>query len=470
MKPNRWIASLASIAVATLATTTIASISVPDRAAAEDQAAKPVSGTTSGGKKFSGTVAVRGDQVIAEVDIEGAGKQTLTAAASGDRPVDTITIKEGGRSADGAQDRLDGLLDEDGNPRGEATPTFEMTPVFGAAPAPEPDEVPTGFDVEIVRKSGAALDPTQEYLVGEKVELKAQLKAKDGAPVPPIDQVSFAWRVPGSQVKDLNLELTVTGTTLWDGRKSGAPGEDRYIDIVDVKSTALAAADKRAQEIAFFWKTEGSGRQEISVTVRSRDGYSADAKATILVKRSPYPARQVFTVAAKTPASFSILPEHDTWHARYGGGSRFIQFHREWLRMYNAWRAVFGYATVRAEFRSGRPGYGVAKPGYLRASGRNERGHTVRASPARSNTHNARKLTDFDTIDDLGDDLESPWHNDGHVAIWQSRTGFDAASAEDEFKERENMIRTSTAPASDLFYRWHTKVDEVAKEWEAAKP
>ena len=304
------------------------------------------------------------------------------------------------------------------------------------------------FRVIVEKNDGSALTGV-EYLVGEKVELRARIEPLTaGGTVPTIE--SHNWTVPGSSIKSYSLDIITGFTDIWNGRP-GQTGNARHANMLTLTQAALAEADRQAANISFYWTSEGQNRR---VTCRVRaGGAEATGEGTINVRRSTNPARDLYNNTSKFSGNWDTRLNHSSWHPAFTGTDRFIYFHREYLRGYNVWRQLFGYPAHVATADPAAPGSGEfggqnAKPTYLTTAGGTER----------SSQHNAQRLADFANADQLGDDLEDPWHNTGH--------GMEG----DKDPANTDMYNPSIATRCEVFYIWHTRVDNVARDWEAARP
>ncbi len=309
---------------------------------------------------------------------------------------------------------------------------------------------PADFRVIVERNDGTALTGTAaEFLVGEKVELRARVEPlAAGGTAPSIS--SWQWTIPGSTIKSYALDLDASQSNLWSGR-SGQTGAARHMNSLSLTQASLADADKRAQTISFYWTSDGQGRR-VTCTARAANNAEATGEATINVRRSENPARDLYTNAAKFSGNWPILENHDAWHDDadgFYGTDRFIYFHREFLRGYTLWRQLFGYPPHVAVQDIGQPGGGIAKPSYLTAAGGTET----------SQRHSARRLGDFASASDLGDDLENPWHDFGH--------GAESGRTINGSQPNRDMRSTLHATKCEVFYMWHQKIDDVALEYGA---
>lgn len=315
---------------------------------------------------------------------------------------------------------------------------------------PDPEkEKEAQFDVIIERADGKALEGEDaEFLVGQKVELRARLEAKEGGSVPSsVD--SWKWTVPGSVIKSYALDIEASQANIWQGRADPSNSSDMHVGTVQITTENLGKEDRSAETISFYWKNEGQNRK-VTVKVEAGD-VKATGEAEIQVRRSDIPAREVYTEPANFSGNWEILPQHSAWHSNFDGTHRFIYFHREFLRAYNVWRELFGYLPIEAVESTDEPGGGLEKPTYLTEAGGTEE----------SSQHGAKKLADFESITALGDDLESPWHNRGH--------GVESSRVIDGERPNSDMSSVARAPKCEVFFKWHTKIDNTAREYEYVK-
>ncbi len=299
------------------------------------------------------------------------------------------------------------------------------------------------FEVEIVDENGAAVTEENQWLVGGEVKLNFRIKVTEEEsteedPITDEDIEDIQWAVPGQKIKTF--------------RQDEPEGSDPYEHNLEHTVTPFTAAHLKERELSFFWTDEGEGR-EIKLTLRAKGGATAEATVAVSTIRHDNPARELYMATGTVPSNIgdSILPRHSAWHFEYSGTERFILFHRNWLKGYNQWRETFGYLKVEAVESTDEPGGGLTPPSYL----------TVEGGSEESPRHDAKKLTDFETLSNLGDDLESPWHNMGH--------GVEARRTIDGARPNGDMMSVARAPLTEVFFIWHTKIDNKAAEWEYLK-
>ena len=404
-------------------------------AQAQDLVTFVVTGETDKGTPYEGKVKAQDGKVLARLSIQGIKKkQRFEATIPAHKRLIGITLTET-KVASG----LTAQLDPSRASRTEGDRSFTMTPL-----------VESDLKLVVVNADGSELDLEREYLIGQKVELKAFLTTRTGTTAEITSlAASYAWRVPGEQVKSYDVQMkTEDGEKLQfvHGRRDKA-GAERYEEIIGITSEPLASKHLQDQSLSFHWRSEGAG----PVTIKVRADVTVDGaverlvgEVALKVRRDPNPARHVFT-KGELPGGFEVLPNHAGWHSAYRGTDKFIMFHREFLRFYNSWRTMFGYLKIMAEFDPTKPGYGeeIANYTYL----------TEEGGTTESPFHKASKLADFESISELGDDLESPFHNRGHGSI----------SRNDNL---DNMGSVAKAPTCEEFFQWHTKVDNVALDYE----
>jgi hypothetical protein len=133
-------------------------------------------------------------------------------------------------------------------------------------------------------------------------------------------------------------------------------------------------------------------------------------------------------------------------------GSAFLEWHRELIDAWIAWRDEFNVDSIATI-----PGLGVlppnapVRPEYLKETPAN-------ASTSRSRLYAYRRLGEFQTLDELGRDVVMPWHNQGHVAI----------AADPKYADMNSEFDALQTP-DHVFWRWHTEVDKVRSEWATDK-
>ncbi len=429
---------------------------------AADGDRRVIAGTTSDGRHFAGPVEQRGERFFADLVILGAGEMVLEAPArSGPMPAAfEVRVRRG---AEGARTALDRLLD-DGEGDSNA-PRYELVPVYEATPgparpdpgagepdddeeAPAPSEPPTvGFELAVTHADGSPLELRTAVLVGEKVELAVRVTYAGS----PVADAQILWEVPGRTIKSYSLDVS-PDETIWEGRRGTPAGEDMHAGQVVLHRQSLREEDRRRRAITFYWTDEAPGRA-VTVTVwRGRE--RARASATFDVARSATPARDVYTAPEKLSANWEVLSHHASWHREFRGEERFVLFHREFLRAYNAWRELFGYLPVEAVTSPDEPGGGLEPPSYLTEEG-------GRSRLTMDDGVEVVRLADFASLRQLGTAIESPWHNSGH--------GVEARRMIGGERPNSDMASVLRAPTCEVFYQWHTRVDAVAREWEYLK-
>jgi hypothetical protein len=167
----------------------------------------------------------------------------------------------------------------------------------------------------------------------------------------------------------------------------------------------------------------------------------------------------------KSPG-YDILTGHADWHggdpvngenpadsgAAWGdagvrstayNGSAFLLWHADFIASHLAWRGEFNFGGYKnPQIPDGTP----ATPSYLLTTPPN-------VATDESNVYKYVRLGEFQSRDELGRDVVSPWHNNGHGAIA-------TASA-------EALMNSFSSPGSgkDTFWKWHTIVDEPNRNW-----
>lgn len=414
-----------------------------------------VAGVTSLGTRYSGSTRVEvvgGKKLVkAFLHIDGVkgddgleGTVRLKAEvpdALRERKVVGIELLEQAPSI-GATGALEGLTATDAK-------RFTLVPVLE-----------TNLTVEIVQGDGSTWDPQQEFLVGQRIELLAKVVTTTGDAVPD-DAAKVQWTLPeGAWLRayTVTTEQGSDGSALSFVHGRPAPGvagdwlsgAPRYLGVVRLESEKLAPEHTQARALSFYWTREGTPTIGVEATPLSTAGQRVSlapvaSSVQVAVRRSDRPARDLFT--RPLPGTFGeLLPQHSNWHANYQGTDQFIYFHREMLRFYNSWRKLFGYLPVSAQLDPAEPGYGLSVDGFPYLT---EQGGAIP-----SFRHQATSLKGFATAAQLGDDLESPYHNRGHGTIAAHPRG------------DPDMGSVARAPRTELFYQWHTKIDDVALEWE----
>jgi hypothetical protein len=447
--------------------------------AADAQQRFTVDDTTNLGTPFKGQVIIRGTGLEARITIKGVErKQRYTVEIPEDRTVKSIDIVEiaavtsasngtlpNGTPTVGATGVLERLGDgptEAGSGSDDPAPTktaktFKDPKNFRLVPILEGST----YTPRIVNADGSDLDPEKEWLVGSEFTVKGALFASSEAETGL--NATYRWSVEGKQLASYTVSVgKYKGEEIvfYHGRPDLEDAYSRYRNIVDisrtplgfgVESVELSAKHLNADALTLFWKTEGAGARKVTLRADVEvNGFKEryETEVAIKVRRSDNPARYIFSCEGKRalPGGLDVLPNHEQWHYNYRGTDKFIFFHREFLRFYNNFRDLFGYLPVMEEFDPAGPAFGedLANYTYLTETG------GTQTSPQ----HAATKLADFKNISDLGDDLESPFHNRGHGTI-------------SRFKSDMGGVRT--APMCEVFFKWHTKVDNVALDYQDLK-
>ncbi len=437
--------ALRAIAALALFTTIAATAAGPAMAGKRER----IVGETSAGRAFAGwfwtETRATGRVCVAEIALHGVGTRRLEAPAPGDGPVSKLVVNERA-TARGAAGSLGALLTED---HAEGQIAFELVPVLGhddERASPGHDEAEdasprsTPPTLEIVWDGGDLVAEGAQVLVGERLALVARV-VRNGEVLDSGELLHVRWEVRGAAIKSYRHD--VVGDPLWQVRALPG-GSAAHAGRVETTVEPLLASSLASPRLAFYWTAEGG--REVRVRARTRSGEVLRARVDLSVRRSAQPARDLYAIGTVS-ANWSVRDEHQRWHDRHEGGDRFVAFHRELLRAYDDWRSIFGYAPVRARGDASLPGGGVDRPSWFTEEGGDA------SSPVRGRA----ALGEFQTLSELGDDLEH-WCALGLLAESERRVGDDP--------ESWRIADPWQGPTHAAFYAWLRAVDDVAREWE----
>jgi len=302
----------------------------------------------------------------------------------------------------------------------------------------------TVVTVDILDKDKKVLD-SPPTITSEHVAVRTQLSAKL---TPEYRTAKYEWTVAGDRIKSY---------------------EHRMDDPKRHKTIPLEAADLKTKSVSFFWQKEGTG---VPVTVTVTIGTSSLSKTVDFeVSKFPDMNLDVYTVDGnenKSPG-YDILEGHGQWHKgidvngevpafsapKWGDGTKkfeldyhgeaFLRWHRELLESHEKWRDTFNVGA----FIGANPPPGAdkfPKPEYLKLSPDSSKGQESRV-------YKYVRLGEYQDLDELGRDVVHRWHNDTHMNI-AGATGF-----------RRMGTFSSPGAEEDTFWKWHSIVDEVRRDW-----
>lgn len=316
----------------------------------------------------------------------------------------------------------------------------------------------SSFKVEITTEDGRPLPPIGNLaLVGIEQTLVARV-------TPPLESVELEWSISPQSIR--TYEHSVQD-----------PGKHKPIP--------LSAVDRKGPKFSYFWTTPRDGAE---VSVRARKGAEMVSARAVFDCRLPKDAnRLLYSFADDDPRrspngltqSFAITRDHRRWHlgmkmstgeqpvyavlADAGNklvwgdlgyrddparlfdldynGSALLGWHGNALDAHRAWRRTFHVPCLDTTMPPGA----LPIPGYL-----------LRVPEAKSadqsRLYGYVRVGEFQNLDQLGRDAVHPWHNRSHTGI--SKTN------------RETLMDNhgKSPPAKDdLFWRWHSVVEEVRR-------
>jgi len=305
--------------------------------------------------------------------------------------------------------------------------------------------------------------------VGQEIVFNAKITGT------PNGTVVWGWRVQGEVIDD--YKESPVGDT-------GAE-PPKLFDVTDHEEapTNPPAAAFSTQKISYYWREKNRTvpeNLEVLISVVENHG---DHSHTCANDTHTYTVDRNKTDAEWQPEDYyveinhggRVREEHRKWHAdndfskKAYDGQRFYEFHRRYLKNFEAWRSEFGYpATLPAwdpttKFPAAENGYTVThkertkdqttlkKPSYFTAKGI-EKGELPRpGSQPACKDGGEKKLADFKDVKELGCAITSTWHNSVHGTVGK------------------DMGRTSLAPKDPLFWRWHRYINDIFEEYKTLK-
>ena len=166
---------------------------------------------------------------------------------------------------------------------------------------------------------------------------------------------------------------------------------------------------------------------------------------------------------APKPANSFLMKLHMQWHMNPDNsigvgnfGARFLEFHKSYIDLFDLYRKAKGYRPMRAWdpatripkslFHRGRnkPGPGGIYPGCATPTWATIAGGPT---PAPINL-DCYKLADFQSLDDLGNNIAFAWHPAVHAAIGGDMAGL-----------------TAMAPLDPVFFAFHKWIDKIRQDW-----
>jgi HEAT repeat protein len=316
------------------------------------------------------------------------------------------------------------------------------------------------FEVEITTADGRALPPTGSFaFAGIEQTLVARVD-------PPVEGVELKWSVGPRAIRTYEHDVQ---------------------DASKHKVIPLTEQDRKGPKVSFFW-TEPRDGAEVAVTATSR-AETVSARVVFDVRLPRDANRLIYSFADNDPrrspngvsASYATTRDHRHWHLGLrmsngalpayatledaGGrlvwgdlgyrtdparlfdldynGSALVGWHGRALDAHRAWRRTFHVPPLDAATPAGS----LPVPGYLR------RVPEARSADT-SRLYGYVRVGEFQNLDQLGRDLVHPWHNRSH-------TGIAKANAETLM---DNHGKSPPAK-NDLFWRWHSVVEEVRRAY-----
>jgi HEAT repeat protein len=311
------------------------------------------------------------------------------------------------------------------------------------------------FEVEITTRAGGSLAPRDNSgLVGIEQTLLARV-------TPSVEGAEFEWSLDAPAIRTYEHDIQRA---------------DRHRPI------PLEEADRTRQRFSFFWTRPQDGA-EVSVRVR-KGAECRTAKVAFNVRVLRDSNRDIYTFADNDPlrnpnglsATYAMLLWHRNWHtgqkmstgdrpvflqlkdrgeplvwgdvgyrddpARMWGldynGGAFLRWHGAILGAHRAWRQTFHVP----DFDAAPPNTLPTPEFFKRVPGAN--------SAEKSRLFGYVRIGEFQDADELGKEVVHPWHNIGHVAV-----------SREAGEPRVDDHSVSPSSRDDLFYRWHTIVDNV---------
>lgn len=326
--------------------------------------------------------------------------------------------------------------------------------LLGSAPVQEKPS----FKVEITTADGRAVPPTGSFaFAGIEQTLVARV-------TPPAEGVEFKWTISPQALRTYEHDIQ---------------------DASRHKPIPLSGQDQSGQKFSFFW-TEPRDGAEVSV-VATKGGESASAKLVFDVRLPLDANRLIYSFADGDPrrspngpkAGYAITRDHRHWHlgremsngkppvyaalGDAGGklvwgdlghrtdpprlfdldynGTALLGWHGAALDAHRAWRRTFHVPALDAATPAGS----LPVPGYLRRVPEAKSADTSRL-------YGYVRVGEFQNLDQLGRDAVHPWHNRSHTGIAETN------------KETLMDNHGKSPPAkADLFWRWHSVVEEVRR-------
>jgi Common central domain of tyrosinase/Bacterial TSP3 repeat len=166
--------------------------------------------------------------------------------------------------------------------------------------------------------------------------------------------VNYSWNVEGPIIKDYDDDVYQSDTLTASANLEN--------------ETYMSPGDFRQKEIDFYWRpTTADSNRTITVTVDTSNGASCKDSQSYIVERNydniDLQAEDFYVaqnhrdpLAPYDPNSTRVLKQHAFWHNNYSfglpsyidNGDLFVDFHRNYIAHFDAWRNLFGYDNVKA--------------------------------------------------------------------------------------------------------------------------
>lgn len=310
--------------------------------------------------------------------------------------------------------------------------------------------------------------------VGEGIELRAVLENATAT--------EYRWQVSGPILRDYDESTQVPGA--------------RFTTV------AMAPEDFQRERIGFYWKpvpeqfhprNSGPVQRRVDLRVMTDLGPVEAVFEKSVERNNADEGRQPVDIYTRNPfhllkkyGATIPLAEHNAYHQgvlkdfgfgatgswipwRFSGTS-FFQFHREFIEKYEGWRDEFGYEknvpawdtgtalptdfeAVDSTFRR----YAVySRPTWFSIAGgaaaRPNRLWDDQLFPLCNGDGGEKRLADFASLDDLGCAMVNPWHATIHARVGGT------------------MGPINTSPHTEIFWRFHKFLNQVADEFTSLKP
>jgi HEAT repeat protein len=327
----------------------------------------------------------------------------------------------------------------------------------GGVNGPTAKEKPS-FSVEITTEDGAMLPTAGSYIfAGIEQTLVARV-------MPPAEDVQLEWAISPQAIRTYEHDVQDAGKH---------------------KTIPLSAEDLKGPKLKFFFTRPEDG---VEVRVTARKGNQSVSAAVKFDVRLPKDAnRLIYSFNDNDPrrnpnglsATYAITRDHRRWHLGLrmstgelpvnaaledaGGklvwgdlgyrddparlfdldynGAALLGWHGAALDAHRAWRRTFHIPCLDAATPPGS----LPVPGYLKRV-------PDEKSEDQSRLYGYVRIGEFQNLDQLGRDLVHPWHNRSHTGIA-------------EVNQETLMDNHGKSPPAkdDLFWRWHSVVEEVRR-------